>query len=534
MAAYSVLLVDDEEDVIQAIIKKIDWESLGFYVSGYAHNGVEALELSEQAQPDVVMTDIKMPYMDGLELAKRLKKQIPTVRILIFSGFDEFEYAKEAIRLEAEEYILKPINAEELTRVFMRIRESLDKELEERRSAQMLQNYYMESLPLLQENFCASLIEGRIPAPEQQKYIRDYQLDLTGPYYAAGVIHTSQKETPEGISPVLLSVSVRKLAQERMTAEGWRLRCFSYLGNTAMILQLENPEQIVEITDEAGRFCRMAKRVLGAVVTVGIGRVCSNLAELPKSYNGAREALSCRVLYGTGQAIRIDEIEPQAAEEIQLQEDEQGLHDVFRKIRTDTPEALKKAVGEYLSRVIPAQTSIQRYHFFLMDMISELHRFSQNHRLRSEELFGDGSDLYASIQQMEPAELSSWLGNLCLKMQEEIRIGRSDTTRTFIGKAKEYIREHYADQDLTVDKICGVLGLSAAYFSTLFKKETGKTFIAYLTDVRMEQAVHLLVEKDEKTYVIANQIGYADPNYFSYVFKKYFGISPSRYKAQQK
>ncbi len=528
------MLVDDEEDVIQAIIRKIDWEGLGFHVSGYAHNGLEALELAEQAQPDVVMTDIKMPYMDGLELAGRLKKLLPTVRILIFSGFDEFEYAKEAIRLEAEEYILKPINAQELTQVFVRIKASLDRELEERRSARMLQNYYMESLPLLQENFCASLIEGRIPPQDLQKYIQDYQLDLTGPYYAAGVIHTSQTQTPEGISPVLLSVSVRKLSQEKFAAGGRRLRCFSYLGNTVMILQLDTPEQIVEITDEAGRFCRLAKKVLGAVVTIGIGRVCGNLTELQQSYKGAREALSCRVLYGAGQAIRIDEIEPHGAEEIDDREDEQGLYDVFRKIRTDTPEALEKAVGEYLSRVLPAQTSIQRYHFFLMDMISELHRFARSHHLRAQELFGDGSQLYAAVQQMEPAELSSWLKNICLKMQEEIRIGRSDTTRTFIEKAKEYIRDHYADQDLTVDKICGVLGLSAAYFSTLFKKETGKTFIAYLTDVRMEQAVHLLVEKDEKTYVIASRIGYADPNYFSYVFKKYFGISPSRYKAQQK
>ena len=120
MSLYSVMLVDDEEEVIQIIMKKLDWASMGFQIVGYAHNGAEALELAEECQPDVVMTDIKMPYMDGLELSRRLKERYPSIRIIIFSGFDEFEYAKEAIRIEVEEYILKPIDAGELQELFGR------------------------------------------------------------------------------------------------------------------------------------------------------------------------------------------------------------------------------------------------------------------------------------------------------------------------------------------------------------------------------------------------------------------------------
>ncbi len=113
--AYSVLLVDDEEEAIRVIMDKIDWEGLGFTIAGHAGNGVLALEMAEECQPDVVMTDIKMPYMDGLELARRLKHEYPAVRILLCTGFDEFEYAKEAVHLEVEEYLLKPVNAQELT-----------------------------------------------------------------------------------------------------------------------------------------------------------------------------------------------------------------------------------------------------------------------------------------------------------------------------------------------------------------------------------------------------------------------------------
>ena len=132
MTTYKVLLVDDEEEVRNAIEQRINWEELGFEVIGKAQNGVKAMEIAEKLQPDVVITDIKMPYMNGLELARNLKEENPGVRILILTGFDEFEYAKEAVHLEIEEYILKPINANELFECLKRLKNVLDKEREEK------------------------------------------------------------------------------------------------------------------------------------------------------------------------------------------------------------------------------------------------------------------------------------------------------------------------------------------------------------------------------------------------------------------
>ena len=131
MEKYTLLLVDDEEEVVQIIIKKMDWEALGFTVVGYASNGVKALEMVEEYQPDVVMTDIKMPYMDGIELTKRIKERYPETKILVFTGFDEFEYAREAVHIGVEEYILKPINAMELSEVFTQLRKKLEQEIKE-------------------------------------------------------------------------------------------------------------------------------------------------------------------------------------------------------------------------------------------------------------------------------------------------------------------------------------------------------------------------------------------------------------------
>ena len=135
---YTVLLVDDEEEVIQVIMRKINWDELGFSVIGSAGNGVRALELVEEFQPDVLVTDIKMPYMDGMELSNRVKAEFPSTKILLFTGFDEFEYAKEAIHLEVEEYILKPVNSSELISVFSHLKIKLDQEISEKRNVETL------------------------------------------------------------------------------------------------------------------------------------------------------------------------------------------------------------------------------------------------------------------------------------------------------------------------------------------------------------------------------------------------------------
>ena len=162
MDKYKVLLVDDEEEVIDVIEHKIHWDMLGFEVVGSANNGVKALELSERLQPDVVITDIKMPYMDGLELSRRLNNEYPNIHIIIFTGFDEFEYAKEAVHLEIEEYMLKPINALELSDCLKRLKNTLDIEREEKLNVKKLENYFNDSLPMLQMNLFISLIEGRV------------------------------------------------------------------------------------------------------------------------------------------------------------------------------------------------------------------------------------------------------------------------------------------------------------------------------------------------------------------------------------
>ena len=236
MEQYKVILVDDEVEVIDVMKKKIHWNDLGFDVVGSATNGVKALELVEKLQPDVVLTDIKMPYMDGLELARKLNQDYPNIYIMLCTGFDEFEYAKEAVHLEIKEYMLKPISATELSDSLVKLKNTLDKEREEKLNVRKLEQYYTDSLPVLQTNFFYSLIEGRITEGEICKFLGDYRISLPGPYFCCAVLHISENHVPDNMTPLLLSVSVQREAKERFK-EKWDCRYFTYLGNIVMLVK---------------------------------------------------------------------------------------------------------------------------------------------------------------------------------------------------------------------------------------------------------------------------------------------------------
>lgn len=530
MGLYTVLLVDDEEEVIQVIMKKIVWENLGFSIIGYATNGMKALEMVEEHQPDVVMADIRMPYMDGIELARRIKENYSATRILLLTGFDEFEYAKEAVHLKVEEYLLKPVDSKVLTQVFTQLKERMDQDREEKRSAQVLQQYYMESLPFLQANFFTTLVEGRVPSEELPKYLSDCQIQMPGPCYCCLLIHTSRSRTPSDMSPLLLSTSVQRQAREYL-GEKWNAECFTYLGNTVLLAQFDGEARITELTDDCERFCRYANRTIGAVVTVGVGQVCRELLELAASYSSAREAVSYRVLYGSGGAINMKEIAPQESDQEEQVQDTR-LFSLLKAIRLGSEEDVTAAAEEYIRHIRESAGSLQNYDIKIMELTMELCRFTANNGIDAAAVLGDTRSLQSRLLDMEPQELHSWLEETSQELRGELVRGRQQSSRSFVVHAKEYIAEHYADAELSLDTICEELGVSNAYFSTIFKKEAGMSFIAYLTDYRMERAARQLIETDEKSYVIAGNVGYADPNYFSYVFKRHFGVSPSKYRTE--
>lgn len=532
MERYKVILVDDEAEVIDMIEKKIHWNDLGFEVAGSATNGVKALELVEKLQPDVVLTDIKMPYMDGLELSRRLNREYPNIYIMLCTGFDEFEYAKEAVHLEIKEYMLKPVNATEMSESLTNLKHTLDREREEKLNVKKLNDYFQEVLPKLQSNFFISLIEGRVEKHDYERFLQAYQVDMKGPLFGCVIFHTSENHVPEGMNPLLLSMSVEREIKQRLMDQ-WNCLEFIYMGNTLLILELDAEDQITQITDACDRFCRWAYRIMGAVVTAGIGTVCDSLYEISLSYERAREAVSYRVLYGTKRAINIGEIVPK--EQIKpVQSEESRMQTLFRAIRIGDSTEIERAAHKEMEKLHKNTETMSQYNLATMEIVSGFFKFCTDNSLDFNKISGNMQNIYEKVSQMDESSLTAWIVQMSETISEKLKCARNSSARRLIVEAQNIVKERYMEADISLDEICAVLGVSNSYFSSLFKKEAGKSFISYLTDYRMDIAAEMILNTDEKSYTIAEKVGYLDANYFSYVFKKKFGVSPSKYRASVK
>lgn len=532
MERYKVILVDDEAEVIDMIEKKIHWNDLGFEVAGSATNGVKALELVEKLQPDVVLTDIKMPYMDGLELSRRLNREYPNIYIMLCTGFDEFEYAKEAVHLEIKEYMLKPVNATELSESLTNLKHTLDREREEKLNVKKLNDYFQEVLPKLQSNFFISLIEGRVEKKDYERFLQAYQVDMKGPLFGCVIFHTSENHVPEGMNPLLLSMSVEREIKQRLMNQ-WNCREFIYMGNTLLILELDAEDKITQITDACDRFCRWAYRIMGAVVTAGIGTVCDSLYEISRSYERAREAVSYRVLYGTKRAINIGEIVPK--EQIKpVQSEESRMQTLFRAIRIGDSAEIERAAHGEMEKLHKNTETMSQYNLATMEIVSGFFKFCTDNSLDFNKISGNIQNIYEKVSQMDESSLTAWIVQMSETISEKLKCARNSSARRLIVEAQNIVQERYMEADISLDEVCAVLGVSNSYFSSVFKKEAGKSFISYLTDYRMDIAAEMILNTDEKSYTIAEKVGYLDANYFSYVFKKKFGVSPSKYRASVK
>ena len=533
MSLYRIMLVDDEEEVRKAMIRKMDWESLGFTVVGDAENGQDALEKVELLEPDVVMTDIRMPYMDGLTLAARIREKYPSTKILIFSGYDDFEYAKQAIKLGVTEYILKPVSGQELAKILDKVRVSLDQEIAQRRDMDTLRESYLGSLPILRELFLNDLVRRRVGTREAGAKFKEYAIDiLDARKWLAAVIHVEQVERTEGKvfshHQELIPISVRRLAEDHLRPY-CRFAMFNSTDGITMIGAIEGGNTQTGLINVLNDICKESRRVLEVSITVGVGHSCDCLEEIARSYESAVDALGYRAIVGKGKAIYINDVEPVSRGKLQLDGKEE--EDLIGAIKFGPHEAIAAVIKSLISRMDDAKVHARQYQVYMLSIVNCMTRLMQQHDLDISQMF-DGHALYGDILEgtYRREEFADRLIPIACRMNEAMNRERDNTAKKVILEAKEYIRQNYANPELSVEMLCRHLHMSPAYFSTMFKKETGQSYVNYVTEVRLKRAVELLNETDDKTYVIAQKVGYQEQNYFSYVFKKKYNVSPTAYR----
>lgn len=537
MSLYKIMLVDDEEEVRKSIIRKINWEVAGFEVIGDAENGEDALEKIEQVEPDVVLTDIKMPYMDGLTMAERIRQRYPSIKIVIFSGFDEFDYAKRAIKLNVIEYILKPVNVEELTAILKKIKFNLDEEIEQKRNVSLLREGYVKSLPIIREHFLNDLVHGGMKSEKISEKLKEYEIDIDGAgKWVVAAVHLEPDEKVDKAVSLhkereLIPISVSRLIEDRM-ADKFRFTMFHSAFESIMIIAIGEGDSQEELSALLGDICKETKKILEVSVTIGLGEFCEDLAEIGSSFKAALNALGYRAVTGSGSLIYIRDMEP--VHHGTLQFDSRMEAELVAAVKFGPREKIVQVVDNLVSNMEAAKVHFRQYQAYVLAVISTLTQVSQQYNFKISDMFGVETDYFEILSKVEKNEdLKQYLLEVTFKMNAAMEEERSNTTKNVIQEARQYINDNYQDPELSVDKICNYLHMSAAYFSTMFKRETGQAYIAYLTEVRLNHAVELLLTTEDKTYIIAEKVGYPEQNYFSYVFKKKFGVSPTRYRSTQ-
>lgn len=540
MNLYRIILVDDEEEVRKSIIKKIDWEAAGFQVAGDAENGEEALEKIDALEPDLILTDIRMPYMDGLALAERVRQRFPSMRIIIFSGYDDFEYAKQAIKLNVTEYILKPVNVEELTAILKRIKENLDLEIEQKRNVSLLRESYVKNLPVLREQFLNDLVSR--PGNEETVAAKmdDYHIQiLDAEKWVAAAINIEGPEEKTGKRlPLhqekdLIPISVRQLVEEKL-GQYCRYILFSISNpveaDFGIIAAIDPENSQTGLIDVLGDICKEARRILELSITIGVGHRCMELSQICSSYKDAVNALGYKRIIGSGGTIYINDVEP--VHEGRLLFEGRDESELIGAVKFGPQEKIRDTVENLMAKMNDAKVHVRQRQAYMLSITNCMLQLAQNSDVDMDSVFEDAISLIPGVHREE--DFAQWLLQAAMAVNSSMNRERDHTTRRVIEEAKQYIQDNYQDPELSVEKICRHLHMSPAYFSTMFKKETGQAYIAYLTEVRLNKAVELLNKTDDKTYVIAAKVGYQEQNYFSYVFKKRFGISPTKFRGAGK
>lgn len=525
--AYKILLVDDEAEVRTSIIKKIDWSAVGFQVVGDAENGLDAMEKIEQIEPDVVLTDIRMPYMDGLELAEQLQKVRPSIKIVLFSGYDDFEYAKKAIQLNIIEYILKPVNAEEMMGILSRIRTTLDEEMQRLRDLTNLQESFRKNLPILREKFLSNLVKGDVEVSDVPILMKEYGLSLPeGKCWVAAKVVAQDLEDTTWKSRNLLSVSVQGLLEDRLKDFGI-YNCFQRPSGICVIVAMQEECELSLLTTCFGEVSREARKILDCSLVVGIGRIVDKIEDLSKSYAEAREAVAYSPT--AGDVVFIADVEPKKDTILHLYEKDEK--ELSHALKFGDEEIIQSCVESICGRI--QQPELQGFQAYIIDILSVILRVVQKNGLDEKIVFGKYADYNGVLTDIQDAQaLQDWLCGVCFAISGSLYRERVGTTQNMIEKAKRFIGENYANSAFSLEMVCSYLHISTAYFSTVFKKEVGESYISYLTSIRMEKAATLLKETDDKTYQIAAKVGYDEPNYFGYVFKKKFGVSPNKFRGK--
>ena len=537
---YKILLVDDEILVRDAIRENIDWKGMDCELVGDCENGQQAAEFVQNHEVDIVLTDICMPYMDGMELSHFLHDNYPDIIIVIFSGFGEFEYAKRAIQYNVSEYMLKPITAMELTKVIERMKEKADARQKEKNKIQILMRDsqgYKKNANMIRSKTIEALVNCTRDVKESLDELEKMGIQMEASSYRVAVfdmdlysdlyqIDTEKRQESALMAFVLYNVSDEIVNEKKAGVayqEGSNRVCVIFMGNKTKEGSALIRETCQEIKDKV-------KEVIGIEVSMGIGSWVRSPGELIFSHRMAEKAIQRRYLLGGNLLIDMEEDETDQVISIQ-----DYLEQLKNAIKTGKKEEMDRILDKIEVEIRGALVDKSYACVYLQQVIRVIGNSVQS-------MVSDGADIIMEREKLLKAvtehkcfqAAADLVRAYAQKMFEELTNYNSSAGQRQASLAMDYIRNNYMDTELSLNSICSYLNISTSYFSTIFKDITGETFVEALTRTRMEKAKELLENTTLKNYEIAEKVGFSDPHYFGISFKKMTGKTPTEYAREKR
>ena len=530
-----VFLVEDEYVVREGIKNNIDWSGHGYDFCGEAGDGEVAYSMIQKLKPDIVITDIKMPFMDGITLSRMIKSEFPWIEIIILTGYEDFQFAREAIKIGVSCYLLKPVNGESIMKEVDALSEKIREKKAEREAAQRYEEEMRERTELDKRDFFNTLVKGGASASELINEAKKLSIDISALRYNIMLlkIWSDKHDIGEYSNSVLrVEETVRTIAEEQSAL------FFDFkVEGTALLFKGDDDKDIKRKIDKA--IAQMKElfsgykhiRYFGA-----IGQTVGRITEIHTSFDWASRAYAHLYLtnentfmVGSAEGLR-----PETNVDIPSEIDPKHIDRRLMKrfLRAGEPSELTFFLEEYLNNIGDhALRSKMLRQYIAMDVYFCVADFAENELgLSKEEMeqkiaFPDGEVL---LDENKTHDYLSGILGTALDLREDHTLGRyHDVMKDAIA----YIYEHYSDEDLSLNTLAAQVNFSPNHLSSIFKQETGQPFIKYLTDYRMNMAKEMLRRTSKKSNEIGILVGYKDPHYFSYLFKKTQGVTPTQYRS---
>lgn len=538
-----LFVVDDEPDTREGLRYYFDWAKYGVEVIGEADDGSTALEPILKEKPDIVLSDVRMPDMDGIEMVKRIRQFSEDVKIIFVSGYDDVGYIKSALKVDAVDYILKPVDLKELGEVIEKVVKIINEERDAKSLIQEMNTKLLQSMPSLREKFFMTLVRDGVNGEKEiDKRIEFLGLELpSNDEYCTLVISIDDKAAVFDILPEkdkqLTSFSVINICEELIhkSIKGYAFE--NRPGEYVCILRMgcHKDEDDVCYEDKENLYSLISDikdsllRYLKIRVTIGVGLTVLGLKNIWKSYSKAYDNANQKLFLGKNMIISMDSLE---IEEDHFDKfDFSNAQQLANLLKSSDEEKIKSTVNDIFKNLARYKHTNMKYCLNIcLQLILIASRQLMELQMNMDDVKLSDNEVWEQLFKLETLEdMKTLIINYFLGVSRYIVEKRNKKSRNIIETIKEVIHKKYSE-NISVNEIAREVYLSTTYLCMVFKQETGETVNDYITKVRIEKAKELLKDPKNKLYDVCYGIGYTEPGYFSKVFKKHTGLSPTEYR----